>query len=310
MAQYNGILPVFKPTGITSHDVVYKLRKIIGQQKIGHTGTLDPLATGLMLMLLGQATKLTQFLIDWDKTYRAELTLGAVSDTLDKDGNIKPAGDIPPIDDETLSGIVQKFTGEIEQQVPAISAVKVKGKRLYEWTRKGTNEERPVRQVEIKKLDIIAYNKPVMAIEVFCSKGTYIRTLADDIGRFLGCGAYISSLERLRVGPFPLESALSLDDVSRLHEENQLSDKVRPLGDVLPFPEIRINASAADLVCHGRHPLPGEITEFKGVFSSGDLVSVADSKGNILAIARSRCAVELLNEEPDGDHFSYVRVLV
>ena len=310
MAQFDGILPILKPAGLTSHDVIYKLRKITGQKKIGHTGTLDPLATGLMLILMGRATKLTQFLIDWDKTYRAELTLGAISDTLDKDGNIEPVGEIPQIDERLCSKIIEKFTGLIDQRVPAISAVKVKGKRLYEWTRSGTVEERPVRTIEIKKLDIIAYHKPVMAIEVFCSKGTYIRTLADDIGRLLGCGAYISALERIHVGPFPLESALTIEDVSRLNEEGTLISKIRPMQDVLPFPEIRINAEAADLVRHGRHPMAGEITEFKGIFNAGDLVSVADNRGRILAIARSKSATNLLKEKPGEDHFSFVRVLV
>ncbi|MCH5255927.1 MAG: tRNA pseudouridine(55) synthase TruB [Lachnospiraceae bacterium] len=212
---YHGIINIYKEAGYTSHDVVAKLRGILGQKKIGHTGTLDPDATGVLPVCLGVGTKLCDMLTDEDKEYVAELYLGVTTDTQDMSGTVLSREDVS-IDEERLKEIIYSFQGEYEQLPPMYSALKVNGKKLYELAREGKTVERRTRKVRIEEIEILELNLPLVKMRVVCSKGTYIRTLCDDIGRKAGCGGAMQSLERTRVGRFLIKDALTLDRVQEL----------------------------------------------------------------------------------------------
>ena len=217
----NGILNIYKEKGYTSFDVVASLRKILGQRKIGHTGTLDPDAEGVLVVCLGKATKVVDLITDRTKSYRAKVLLGTVTDTLDTTGTvIESSPDIP--DEACVCDVVYSFEGEIEQIPPMYSAIRVNGKHLYELARKGVEVERKSRKVEIHKIEPFDFELPYFSMDVTCSKGTYIRTLCDDIGRKLRCGGCMASLLRTRVGEFDIKDSLKLDDVRRLYESAEL----------------------------------------------------------------------------------------
>lgn len=310
MDQFDGILPVYKDAGMTSHDVIYCLRKILNRQKIGHTGTLDPMASGLLMICLGRATKLTQFLTEWNKVYLGELTLGRTSDTFDGDGTIKISGVVPDLDGDEIEKILREFTGTITQTVPAFSAVKVDGKELYKYARKGIIKKLPEREVDIEKIEIVEYTKPHLTLKITCSKGTYIRTLADDIGKRMGCGAYLSQLERLQVGEFSIDSALSLAEIELMYEQGKLGQYVLPMQKILQFPTICVRDSARSMIKNGGYPRAEDIVEYRGEFVSGDLFSLSDAHGDILAIGKSKCTTGELPAAAANDYFSYVRVLI
>lgn len=209
----DGILNINKPQGLTSHDVVARVRRITGQKKAGHAGTLDPLATGVLPVVLGKATRLVEYLADADKAYRATLILGATTDTYDREGTIMPTPGAVMPSLNVVEEALKAFRGEIEQLPPMHSAIKVGGKKLYELARSGAEIERETRQVTISALHLEAYDPPTLRISVECSKGTYIRSLAYDLGIALGTGAYLNELIRTRHGPFTIESAITLEDL-------------------------------------------------------------------------------------------------
>lgn len=207
------ILNVYKPAGITSFDVIRILRRKLGLKKIGHGGTLDPIAEGVLIILAGKATKKSDDLIGLPKSYRAGLLLGVETDSYDISGKVVKETEAGGILPEEIEKVIAGFRGEIEQVPPMFSALKVKGKKLYELARKGIEIERQPRKVSIDRLDILEYSNPRLQIDVDCSKGTYIRSLAHDIGRELGCGACMESLIRTRVGDYRVEDSLRLDDI-------------------------------------------------------------------------------------------------
>jgi tRNA pseudouridine55 synthase len=209
----DGILVVDKPQGMTSHDVVALVRRRFGLKKVGHAGTLDPMATGVLVMLIGKHTKSSNSFISDDKEYDATLMLGGRSDTGDAWGRITPSGSAVSFSDAEIKKAFDKFTGEIEQQPPMYSAVKFKGKKLYELARKGVSVEMKPRKVIIKRLDITSIALPCVSFRVTCSKGTYIRQLCVDIGEALGCGGYLSRLSRTRSGKFTADKAVSVDEL-------------------------------------------------------------------------------------------------
>ncbi|MDP3730140.1 MAG: tRNA pseudouridine(55) synthase TruB [Candidatus Omnitrophota bacterium] len=214
----DGILIVDKPKGCTSHDIVDFIRKKFGFKKVGHAGTLDPMATGVLVILIGKYTKSSGSFLGADKEYDATLTLGATSDTLDAYGNITPSKPIPgPVPGiGTIEEVFGRFTGPIEQMPPAYSAVKFKGKKLYELARKGIIVKVEPRKVVIKKLEISKIDMPEVSFTVTCSKGTYIRQLSADIGSALGLGAYLSRLRRTRSGRFKIEEAIAVEQLKGL----------------------------------------------------------------------------------------------
>lgn len=217
----SGILLVDKPAGWTSHDVVGRLRRMTGQRRIGHSGTLDPMATGLLVVFLGRATRAVEFAEGHDKAYTALLRPGVVTDTLDTTGAVLATSPERPTRSE-LEAALGAFRGEIEQLPPMYSALKLGGKKLYEIARAGGEVERKPRPVTIYRLECTGERDGDFVLEVECSKGTYIRTLCDDIGRALGCGACMSGLRRTRAGGFDVRDALTIEEIERRGAENCL----------------------------------------------------------------------------------------
>lgn len=228
----NGIINIKKEKGFTSHDVVAKLRGIVGQRKIGHTGTLDPDATGVLPVCLGKATKLCDMLTDKNKTYEAVLLLGVETDTQDITGEVLGSTDASCVTEEDATKAILSFLGDYEQIPPMYSALKVNGKKLYELAREGKVIERKARAVEILEIDILEMNLPEVRMTVTCSKGTYIRTLCHDIGAMLGVGGCMKELIRTRVSAFTIEESLTLTEVQALKDKGELLSCIQPIDSV------------------------------------------------------------------------------
>ena len=237
----HGIINVYKEKGFTSHDVVAKLRGIVGQKKIGHTGTLDPDATGVLPVCLGKATKLCDLLTDKNKTYEAVLLLGKTTDTQDITGEVLEEKSTEALTEEKVREAIEGFIGDYEQIPPMYSALKVNGKKLYELAREGKVIERKERPVKILDIQILEIDLPKVRMEVSCSKGTYIRTLCHDIGEKLGCGGCMESLIRTRVSTFRIEDAKTLDEIETLKQEGKLAELLVPIDAMFPFyPKITV----------------------------------------------------------------------
>lgn len=237
----HGIINVYKEKGFTSHDVVAKLRGIVGQKKIGHTGTLDPDATGVLPVCLGKATKLCDLLTDKNKTYEAVLLLGKTTDTQDITGEVLEEKSTEALTEEKVREAIEGFIGDYEQIPPMYSALKVNGKKLYELAREGKVIERKARPVKILDIQILEIDFPKVRMEVSCSKGTYIRTLCHDIGEKLGCGGCMESLIRTRVSTFRIEDAKTLDEIETLKQEGKLAELLVPIDAMFPFyPKITV----------------------------------------------------------------------
>ena len=253
----NGVINIAKEAGYTSHDVVARLRGIIGQKKIGHTGTLDPGATGVLPVCLGKATKLCDLIGSWDKAYRTTLLLGRKTDTEDIFGQITGESEVN-MEENEIREIIASFVGDYDQIPPMYSAKKVGGKKLYELAREGIEIERKPCRVRIDRIDILDVALPEITMEITCSKGTYIRSLCRDIGEKAGCGGCMSSLVRTRVADFFLEDALTLDQIEKLRDEGKLEDRIRSIDSVFPFcPSIQISPEGRSLLMNG-NPLPPE----------------------------------------------------
>lgn len=210
----DGILVVNKPSGITSHDVVDFIRRKFNIKRVGHAGTLDPLATGVLVMLLGNATKLSNTFINDDKEYIAKLYFGKSTDTQDSQGKVLEEKNIEPLDIENIRKALENFKGEIEQIPPMVSAIKHKGKKLYELARSGKTVVREPRKIRISEIEILDFKFPEITFKVKCSKGTYVRTLCEDIGRSLGVPSHMSGLVRSASGDFLLENSKNMEDVN------------------------------------------------------------------------------------------------
>lgn len=237
----HGIINVYKEKGFTSHDVVAKLRGIVGQKKIGHTGTLDPDATGVLPVCLGKATKLCDLLTDKDKTYEAIMLLGMTTDTQDITGRILEEKSTETLTADKVREVIESFVGDYDQIPPMYSALKVNGKKLYELAREGKVIERKARPVKILDIQILEIDLPKVRMEVSCSKGTYIRTLCHDIGEKLGCGGCMESLIRTRVSTFRIEDAKTLDEIETLKQEGKLAELLVPIDAMFPFyPKITV----------------------------------------------------------------------
>lgn len=213
----NGVLVVDKPQGMTSHDVVDFIRKGFSLKKVGHAGTLDPMATGVLIILIGKDTKSSSLFMADDKEYDATLVLGAESDTGDAWGKVKSSGKSTDFTQNDIEKVFKKFLGTIEQLPPMYSSVKFKGQKLYELARKGLNVKMEPRKVFIKDIEILTISLPEISFKLTCSKGTYVRQLCIDIGRTLGCGAYLSQLRRTRSGRFIIDEALAIDELKNFN---------------------------------------------------------------------------------------------
>lgn len=265
---YHGIIIVHKEKDYTSHDVVAKLRGICGQKKIGHTGTLDPEATGVLPVCLGSGTKLCDMLTDKDKEYVAVLRLGVVTDTQDMTGCVLAEHTVE-VDEEQVREAVLSFQGSYLQTPPMYSALKVNGKKLYELAREGKEVERQAREVQIDRIEILEMQLPLVKLRVACSKGTYIRTLCADIGEKLGCGGVMESLTRTRVGGFTLEKAMTLGQLQELKDRGRLLEAVAPVESVFSgCPVLHVRRDLERLLDNG-NPLTVEQTQEKEQYAPG-----------------------------------------
>jgi tRNA pseudouridine55 synthase len=217
--RFHGILVVDKPAGWTSHDVVAKARRLLGERHIGHAGTLDPAATGVLPLAVGDATKVLEYLSEASKTYLAEITFGIETDSHDLDGRVTRLAPVTGLTAETIEGSLASQVGEIEQIPPMHSALKIGGRRLYELARAGQEIERAPRRITIFELDLIDWQPPTATLLVDCSKGTYVRAIARDLGMMVGVGAHLSNLVRLRTGPFSLDDAWTLEELAEIDLE-------------------------------------------------------------------------------------------
>ena len=229
----NGFLNIDKPPGKTSAHVVSLVRRWSGQRHTGHAGTLDPMAAGVLPICLGQATRLTSFITESHKAYRAQIELGISTDTYDTEGSITFRADPAPVTRGQVEQLIPSFSGTISQQPPMYSALKHQGKRLYRLARAGIEVERPERKVEVYRLQLIDWSPPCFDIEVECGKGTYIRSLAHDMGRALGCGAHLKGLTRTSCGPFAITDSLTLNHVEDAFRNGCWQDLLRPMDTVL-----------------------------------------------------------------------------
>ena len=278
----DGVLNIYKEKGYTSHDVVAKLRGILHQKKIGHTGTLDPDATGVLPVCLGKATKLCDLLTDHSKTYRAVLLLGVTTDTQDLSGTVTEKASNEKMVDITTDAVkntIMHYVGQYQQIPPMYSALKVNGKKLYELARAGIEVERKARMVEIEAIRILDMQLPEITMEVSCSKGTYIRTLCHDIGQDLGVGGAMKELVRTRVERFEIDDALKLSEVEALRDAGTVEQHIISVEDMFDsYPKIIVGASMDRLIQNGnRFSRNDEYTE-------GTQVRVYDSQGHFAGI--------------------------
>jgi tRNA pseudouridine55 synthase len=228
---FDGVLLVDKPATWTSHDVVAKVRAHFGFKKVGHCGTLDPMATGLLVLVLGKATRLSEKLTSDDKTYEGTITLGVTTNTEDADGEVLETKPVPPIAEADLEAVLQKFRGDIYQTPPMVSAIKHQGRPLYKLARKGIEVEREQRLIHIYDLRLLGMELPRVKFRMTCSKGTYVRTLAADIGKAIGCGAHLTDLRRTGAGKFQLERAHTLEQILA-RSRAELPQWIMPILDV------------------------------------------------------------------------------
>jgi len=276
----DGILLIDKPIGWTSHDVVAKARRITGQRRIGHTGTLDPMASGLLVLCLGRATRLVEYLTGHDKRYRGTITLGRNTTTDDAEGEVTLERPVPDIKDAALEAVLAGFQGAIQQRPPAFSALKVDGKRAYVLAREGADPALPPRPVTIHEITGAFTSATEIDLTVHCSAGTYIRSLARDMGEVLGCGGHLSALRRLSAGPFQSEDAFSLAQVDAAVEAGELEPLVLPADEgLLEFEAAILGSEGVAAVAHGVAWIPP-----LGPLRSADRLRIYGHDGTFVAV--------------------------
>lgn len=303
----NGILNIFKPKGISSHQVVKEVRNILNIPKVGHTGTLDPSASGVLLICLGQATKIAEFLVGMKKHYQGEMTLGITTDSQDAEGKIIGKKEVGiDIDEKRIRDIFQKYEGTISQIPPMFSAAHYKGKRLYLLARKGIEVKRSPKEVKIYQFNLINYDQrvnPIVKFEVVCSKGTYVRTLCNDIGNELGCGAHLSSLIRKKVGNFSIEDSINLEE---FREDKTLGKRYLVSIDSAlgGLKKITVKNEATKTVLNGGVVSSGQIVGIPEELKTGKdkFIKMFDAKGNLLSIGTS------IKEDGENIFFKPVKV--
>lgn len=275
----SGVLVVDKPIGLTSHDVVQIIRRGTGIRRAGHTGTLDPRASGVLVVLIGPAVRLSEYVSASDKRYQATLRLGSSTDTYDSEGTITAETEIGEVDEDKFNEILQQFVGEIEQVPPPYSAVKVKGKKAYEMARKGEDVELEPRMINVYTLEVLEWAPPEIVLDVYCSSGTYVRSLAHDLGTKLGTGAHLIGLRRTKSGQFTLRNSVPLRELQDAFTTGEWYKYLIPAADALgDWPMIEMESEEVDLVRHG-HRIPAEPDSpqmTRGLTQQGDLVALLE----------------------------------
>ncbi len=286
----DGILNINKATGMTSHDVVAKIRKILKQKRVGHAGTLDPAASGVLPICVGQATRVAEYLSESGKAYRAEIVFGVVTDTYDSEGSILRMASTADLTLPRIEEVLSHFVGPQMQLPPRYSAIKIQGQPAYKRTRAGEEIVLEPRPITITSLEIIAWDSPRLTLAIECSKGTYIRSLAFDLGEQLGCGAHLGALVRTRSGPFPLSESITLEQLAETVIAGIVEKLLYPADTALQaYPALQLDAATIERVLHGNafsppHPW-GAINRAPTQGQSPGLARVYDINGHFLAIA-------------------------
>ncbi len=278
----NGVLIIDKPAGPTSHDVVMMVKKALRAKKVGHIGTLDPLATGVLPLCINDATRLARFLEDGKKEYLATIKLGEETDTYDSEGKVTAKGDITTISRENIVSVINAFKGRIKQIPPMFSAVKMNGAPLYKLAREHVEVERKPRDLEIYSIEVSNITMPCVTFQVICSKGTYIRSLAFDIGRKLGCGAHLAGLRRIKSGMFSLSDSISINSFNDLQEDSLTKGVISVERLFADMPAIEVDAVVADRIRDGIAPkFSSSIggNEMIRFMANGKIVALATYKG-------------------------------
>ncbi len=282
----HGVINIYKEKGYTSHDVVAKLRGIVGQKKIGHTGTLDPDATGVLPVCLGKATKLCDMLTDKNKTYETVLLFGKITDTQDVWGEVLQENSTDMLNEKQVMDAILSFVGDYMQVPPMYSALKVNGQKLYELARKGIEVERKARPVAIFDIHVKEICLPRVKMEVSCSKGTYIRTLCHDIGEKLGCGACMEELIRTKVSRFELKDSLTFSEIQKLKDAGKLEEVLIPIDEMFSgYETVTLKQEFMPLVYNGNVFLPKHLNNYVEL-ADGKMVRVYDGDGRFIAIYR------------------------
>ena len=281
----DGIFNIYKEKGFTSHDVVAIVRRTIHMKKVGHTGTLDPDAEGVLPVCVGKATKLSDVIMDGRKSYRAMLRLGVTTTTEDASGEVLETKEVD-FNEDRIREVVASFIGKLEQVPPMYSAVKVNGKKLYELAREGKEIERKSRTIEVYDIRIRQFLPPdKVEIDVDCSKGTYIRTLCADIGKALGCGGHMAELLRTKTGTFSLENAIKLDEMKALAEQGKAEEALLTMEDALKdFPVVKVAEKSAKLLYNGGKIQEKYFTQKAAPLKVGEIVAVYDFKDNLVGL--------------------------
>ncbi len=288
ISSIDGVLNINKPPRLTSHDVVIRVRRIFKKMRVGHTGTLDPLATGVLVLCVGKATRIAQFIEAGEKEYRAVMRLGVTTDTLDADGRITGRRAYLPPDRNKIIEVMKNFIGSLMQQPPVYSALKVDGIPSYKLAREGKAKPLSPRPVQIYNLDLRSYDDPFVSFSVRCSRGTYVRTLCSDIGEALGMGAHLTELERTRSGHFSIQQAITLEQLENIGDFSQIRNLVISVSDALgEFPQVLLSEKESGRIQHGNQiTCPAKHNETNTFFrlqdSSGRLVALAKSSAGLL----------------------------
>jgi tRNA pseudouridine55 synthase len=290
-AVVDGVLTIKKESGWTSHDVVAKVRHLLGGAKVGHAGTLDPAATGVLPVLIGRGTRIAEFLVEWDKEYRAVLRLGETTNTQDATGTVLARHTTDLVTPEAIYEVVGRFHGSIEQVPPMYSAVKVWGVPLYKSARAGKTIARDARTIVIHTLEVEAIQERDVTLRIVCSKGTYVRTLCADIGEALGVGGHMLALERRRVGPLTIDQALTVDEVVTRHALGRLGGELLSLDRALDQLGIAVvDEQTADRVRHGASVPAAKILRWEGAADgerqSHAPIRIHDTHGRLVAIGK------------------------
>jgi tRNA pseudouridine55 synthase len=275
----SGVLVVDKPIGLTSHEVVQIIRRGTYIRRAGHTGTLDPRASGVLVVLLGPAVRLSEYVSASDKRYQAVIQLGKTTDTYDADGKVLTSNPVDNITEAQFEEALQQFVGEIEQVPPPYSAIKIKGRKAYEMARQGEEFDLQPRKINMYSLELLEWAPPEAVIDVYCSSGTYIRSLANDLGKVLGCGAHLVGLRRTKSGRFTLRDAVPLRKLREAFDDSSWYQYVIPAAEALSdWPSIELTEADVDAIRHG-HRIPGEAGIGKmarGIGDQGDLIALLE----------------------------------
>jgi tRNA pseudouridine55 synthase len=310
--ELSGVLNINKPAGMTSHDVVDAVRRLLRMRRVGHTGTLDPRATGVLPICVGRATRIAQFLTQADKEYLITMRLGITTDTLDADGKVLSTTDDIAVDPVKLKEIMRGFVGEIQQVPPLFSAKKHRGERLYRLARRGETVERQPVTVRIYDIALLSLDLPFVRFHATCSKGTYARALCDDIGRALGCGAHLYALTRVRSGRFVVQDALTLDVLAEIVAQGRIREALIPVAEALDhLPDVRVHPESSRTVVQGAGVTASAVLSVPPEVEKGDLVRVLGYRRQLLAVGEATLAGrEMASADPRRIVVAPVRILI